>query len=62
MVKEYVKREDITSSQILGNDTWNDCPECGRTWKDDVGTKGLIHRTRLCHLCSKKPRLVKEYK
>jgi len=33
-------------------ETWNTCPDCGYTWKDETATPGLVHRTRLCRLCA----------
>lgn len=36
---------------IKDNETWNDCPECGKSWKDNIPTPGLLHRTRLCEKC-----------
>ena len=44
---------EITAS-ITDNETWNDCPNCWKTWKDKYPTPGLIHRTRLCHECIEK--------
>ncbi len=43
--------DDITSSKITDNQTWNTCPSCGLNWHDEVATPGLIHRTRLCYGC-----------
>lgn len=45
-----MERPDVTAN-IKDNETWNDCPKCGRSWKDIVATPGLIHRTRLCARC-----------
>lgn len=45
---------DITTTQMTDNDTWNSCPKCFKAWKDIRATPGLIHRTRLCYLCTKK--------
>jgi hypothetical protein len=42
---------DIKSDSVKNHETWNDCPECKRTWKDAEPTPGLIHRTRLCYWC-----------
>lgn len=43
--------DDITSPTMTNNETWNDCPGCGKAWKDAVPTPGLIHRTRYCDIC-----------
>lgn len=45
-------KPDIVSETIKDNETWNTCPKCGYSWKDDIATPGLIHRTRLCAKCS----------
>ena len=45
---------DIISESMTDNETWNDCPICGKTWKDKVSIPGLIHRTRACDDCKKK--------
>lgn len=42
------------SPSIKDNETWNDCPHCGKCWKDEKPTPGLIHRTRSCDDCKKK--------
>jgi len=42
--------KDIVAS-MTDNETWNDCPRCGKTWKDEKPTPGLIHRTRYCDNC-----------
>jgi len=44
------QRDDIRSTST-DNQTWNDCPNCGKTWKDLIPTPGLLHRTRLCIEC-----------
>lgn len=31
--------------------TWNTCPECGRRWKDEIATPGVLHRTQICKPC-----------
>lgn len=43
--------EDITTT-VINLETWNDCPKCGKAWKDKIPTPGLLHRTRLCDRCS----------
>jgi hypothetical protein len=43
--------DDITAPNMKNNETWNTCPECGKSWKDDISTPGLLHRTRLCDKC-----------
>lgn len=47
-------KPDVTSDTIKDNETWNDCPKCGKSWKDIQATPGLIHRTRLCARCTMK--------
>ena len=42
--------EDIVSS-MKGNETWHDCPQCGKSWKDTIATPGLIHKTIICDEC-----------
>lgn len=54
MQRKPHEREDIVAPQMTSNETWNDCPDCGKAWKDEVSTPGLIHRTRLCNECYKK--------
>jgi protein-arginine kinase activator protein McsA len=39
---------------ITNNETWNDCPRCHKSWKDDIATPGLLHRTRYCAECYRK--------
>lgn len=51
MNKPIVRHDDIISLKITDNQTWNDCPSCGKVWHDEVATPGLIHRTRLCDKC-----------
>ena len=34
--------------------TFNDCPDCGKTWETKPPIQGIIHRTILCIECSKK--------
>jgi hypothetical protein len=53
MAKVPIEHGDITSIWIFDNDTWNDCPKCGKFWKDRIATPGLIHKTRLCDECKK---------
>lgn len=43
--------QDI-EAPILDNQTWNSCPRCGHSWKDEEATPGLLHRTRLCANCA----------
>ncbi len=43
--------KEIHSPIETNEQTWNDCPECGKAWKDKFPTPGLLHRTRLCHEC-----------
>lgn len=45
------KPPDNITAPVKSNDTWNDCPECGKAWKDEIATPGLLHRTRLCDKC-----------
>jgi hypothetical protein len=49
-------RQDIVSPSMKDNETWNDCPDCGKSWKDETPTPGLIHRTRQCYDCAIRPR------
>jgi hypothetical protein len=42
---------EIWINNMTSNETWNDCPRCGKSWKDAVPTPGLIHRTRYCDEC-----------
>ncbi len=44
---------DITAP-VGDNETWNDCPYCKASWKDEISIPGLLHRTRLCHECKDK--------
>lgn len=46
-----MNQPDVISEVIKDNDTWNDCPKCGNSWKDEIATPGLIHRTRICARC-----------
>lgn len=46
-----MKDKDITTPYMENNETWNDCPECLKNWKDKQPTPGLLHRTRLCITC-----------
>lgn len=36
---------------MTDNETWNDCIGCGKGWKDQNPTPGLIHRSTLCERC-----------
>jgi nitrous oxide reductase accessory protein NosL len=45
---------DVVSESMKDNETWNTCPECDRSWKDEKATPGLIHRTRVCARCTMK--------
>lgn len=49
------RQADITSPEMKDNQTWNDCPNCCKYWHDVIATPGLIHRTRLCDDCTRKP-------
>lgn len=46
----------------VADETWNTCPDCGKRWRDEVPTPGLIHRTRLCSSCQPDPDSEKESK
>jgi hypothetical protein len=52
--KRRERRDDIIVPSMDDNQTWNDCPACGKSWKDAIATPGLIHRTRLCSECAEK--------
>ncbi len=44
--------EDVIQvSTITDNQTWNDCPECGKAWETKPSIPHIIHRTRLCDRC-----------
>ncbi len=45
---------EIRAQHMRDNQTWNDCPECGRHWQTIPPIPGLIHRTRLCNACLQK--------
>ena len=52
-----VEKPDITIPITVlrfANETWNDCPSCGKAWKDEISTPGLLHRTKLCAECADK--------
>ena len=44
-------KSDVTCEKIDDNETWNTCPECKTSWKDEIPIQGLLHRTRLCETC-----------
>jgi predicted nucleic acid-binding Zn ribbon protein len=44
----------IKCEEMLDNETWNTCPDCGKNWKDEIAIPGLLHRTRLCKECREK--------
>lgn len=46
--------EDVTHPDIKDNETWNTCPGCNHSWKDDIATPGIIHRTRKCKFCTRR--------
>jgi nitrous oxide reductase accessory protein NosL len=46
--------QDIVAPNMKDNETWNDCPDCGNSWKDVIPTPGLIHRTKRCARCTMK--------
>lgn len=46
--------EVIATTKIRDNQTWNDCPECGKQWETIPAVPGIIHRTRLCDGCLKR--------
>jgi hypothetical protein len=48
------KPPDVIVPTMKDNQTWNDCPKCGKAWPDEFATPGVIHRTRLCDDCAKK--------
>lgn len=65
MLRKLLSVEEITVPGMRDNETWNNCPECGFTWKDRIPTPGLLHRTRKCNRCiddSKKPRTIADYR
>lgn len=53
MRKKLIEKKDVTTTMV-NLETWNDCPDCGRAWKDKIATIGILHRTRLCSNCIKK--------
>lgn len=48
--------DDIRVPSKSDLDTWNDCPNCGKTWQTIPAIPGLIHRTVLCKECQAKKR------
>jgi len=44
---------DIRTDERGWHETWNDCPACGRAWKDATPTPQVLHRTRLCEACAR---------
>lgn len=61
MSREHRRENNDITAPITDNDTWNSCPECGKSWKDETPTRGLLHRTRLCEPCAKKIREIEEF-
>ena len=49
--KRVEETSDITISEPVGHQTYNDCPVCGRTWETIPAIKGVVHRTQLCDGC-----------
>lgn len=45
---------EVTAPSMRDNQTWNDCPECGKEWRTIPSIPGVIHRTRLCDGCLRK--------
>lgn len=43
--------DEIRTPLINDNQTWNDCPNCGKTWETKPAIPHVIHRTRLCSEC-----------
>jgi len=46
--------DEVTSQLIKDNETWNTCPYCNKSWKDEKATPGLLHRTKMCKKCYNK--------
>ncbi len=42
---------ELIHAPMTDNETWNSCPMCGHTWKDNVPTPRLLHRVRICDKC-----------
>jgi len=53
------QRADVTTDRRFPHQTWNTCPECRRSWPDDVPTPGLLHRTRRCPACPVTPSITR---
>jgi uncharacterized CHY-type Zn-finger protein len=49
-----VSPEEIRSTKITNNETWNNCYNCGRNWKDKNNIPGLLHRTVICENCKQR--------
>jgi len=45
------KHPDVECSEISDNETWNNCPVCGKNWKSVPPIQGILHRTRICQSC-----------
>lgn len=44
------RQDDITSPNHQ-TETWNTCPECGKSWQTIPSIPGVIHRTKQCDSC-----------
>jgi len=42
---------EIRCEHIIDNHTWNTCPMCGRSWKDEQSTPTLLHKVTVCKDC-----------
>lgn len=49
--KRVEESADITIDTMMSHQTYNDCPQCGRTWETIPAIKGVVHRTQLCERC-----------
>lgn len=47
-------KTNIVSESLQDNETWSECPNCGRVWKEDASTVGLLYRYVLCSTCKQK--------
>jgi GMP synthase-like glutamine amidotransferase len=47
-----VNTSPVTSIKADTLDTWNTCPQCNLSWKEDIKIPGIIHRTTLCNSCA----------
>lgn len=46
---------DVIKSALGSSlETWNDCVVCGKVWRDDIPTPGVLHRTVVCKECEKR--------